>query len=227
MLKIVKPGVSESEIYATIMYTILKNGANAHQVILHTGLENLSWGLPMWTYQAQVAPVMGKGDLVLAEVFPIYGGLESQQQMAVATKPVDALTQELANAARKSYEAGISFMRPGRTLGEVYDAMKKPLDEAGYWHLTPLIHTMNPIVYGSGTLSGLDQVPELKGYPGVKEAPMKQAARDFVLKPGVLFELEPNACRGRRRVNIGGTVLITKAGVEELNKFSSEMRVAA
>jgi len=224
MIKVVKPGVSEGEIYATIMGTIFKYAANALHVILHTGIDNLSWGMPMWTYQAQVPRVVGKGDLVQAEVFPIYGGMESQQQMAVATKPVAPLTQELADIANRSYKAAVNSMRPGVTFGEVCDAMEKPIKEAGCWYLTPLAHTMNPIIYASGLVKGLDQIPEFKDYAGFKEVSMRPTARDYLLEPGVMFELEPNACRGIQKVNVGGTVLITKDGCEELNRMATEMR---
>lgn len=47
---------------------------------------------------------------------------------------------------------------------------------------------------------------------------------DLVLKPGMVFEMEPNACKGRHRVNIGGTVVVTEKGVEELNHLSMEMQ---
>jgi Xaa-Pro dipeptidase len=224
MLRVVKPGVSENKIYATILYTIIENAANSLHVILQTGVKNLSWGLPMWTYQAQVPPNLGKGDLVEAEIFPIYGGIEAQQQMAVATKPIAPLTRELADVAKQSYEAGIQVIRPGITFGDVYNAMKKPLDEAKCWHLTPLLHTLSPNVIGSGTGAGIDQVPELKKY-GFKEVPTRPAARDFVLKKGVMLELEPNACRADQKVNIGGTVIVTEDGVEELNKIATEMHI--
>ncbi|HUL31840.1 MAG TPA: M24 family metallopeptidase [Thermodesulfobacteriota bacterium] len=224
MLNMIKPGVSESEIYATIMYTILAKAANSLHVIMQTGVENLSWGMPVWTYQAQVPRVIGKGDLVEAEIFPMYGGIEAQQQMAVATKPVAPLTKELADIARRSYKAAITVIRPGKTFGEVYDAMKKPLDEAGCWHITPLLHTLSPNLFASGIGMGIDQVPELKKY-GFKEVPTRPAAREFVLKKGVMLELEPNACRGNQKVNIGGTVIVTEDGVEELNKLATKMHV--
>ena len=85
---------------------------------------------------------------------------------------------------------------------------------------------MNPIIYVSGLVKGLDQIPEFKDYAGFKEVPMSPASRDYLLEPGVMFELEPNACRGIQKVNVGGTVLITKDGCEELNRMASEMRVA-
>lgn len=48
---------------------------------------------------------------------------------------------------------------------------------------------------------------------------------DAVTKPGMVFELEPNACLGKHQVNIGGPVLITEDGIEELNELPAEMRV--
>jgi Xaa-Pro aminopeptidase len=41
--------------------------------------------------------------------------------------------------------------------------------------------------------------------------------RAAVLKPGMVLAFEPNACLERHRVNIGGTVIVTEKGCEELN----------
>ena len=49
---------------------------------------------------------------------------------------------------------------------------------------------------------------------------------DLVIKPGMIFELEPNAASERHRVSIGGTVVVTKDGVEELNHLSIQMQIA-
>ena len=37
------------------------------------------------------------------------------------------------------------------------------------------------------------------------------------MQPGMVFAFEPNACIGTHRVNIGGTVIVTATGCEELN----------
>jgi len=42
---------------------------------------------------------------------------------------------------------------------------------------------------------------------------------------GMIFAFEPNACRGNNRVNIGGTILVTEIGCEELNRLPNEMHV--
>jgi Xaa-Pro aminopeptidase len=47
--------------------------------------------------------------------------------------------------------------------------------------------------------------------------------RDAVLKPGMVLAFEPNACIGDHRVNIGGTVLITESGCEELNSIPTRV----
>ena len=70
---------------------------------------------------------------------------------------------------------------------------------------------------------GIEQVPGIENYKGIKPIPL--SGGDLVLKPGMLFELEPNVCRGRHRVNIGGAVIVTEEGCEELNKLPTEMQV--
>ena len=226
MLKATRPGVSESEIYAAIMETIYANGATtiAPTLILQSGPDNPSWQEPIWTYQAQRPRVVQKGDVVQAELFQRYGGKDAQQQMSVALKPVDPVNRECAEIARRSYEIGLSALQSGKVFEEIVEAMEEPIVKAGCWYLTPTIHTFNPLMAASGrTQVGIEQMPgitEVKGYKG-----RGTRGADVVLKPGMVFSMQPNACRGRHRVNIGGTVLLTEKGVEELNKLPTEMRV--
>jgi len=224
MLKVVKPGVSETQIYATIMEVIFAHGANCHPLIIQTGVNNPTWIRPMWVYQAQPIRIVQPGDLVQTEIFPQYGGKETQQQMSVALKPVHSVNQECAKVARRSYEAGLKILSPGRKFQEVVDAMEKVVAEAGCWHPSPLLHSLNPQMAASGsTQVRIEQMPGIKEYKGIKGNPSRGG--DLVLKPGMVFEVEPNACIGKHRVNMGGTVLITKTGCEELNKLSTDLRV--
>jgi Xaa-Pro dipeptidase len=228
MLKVIKPGVSESEIYAAVMNVIYINGASAlwPNLILHTGVANISWDAPMWTYQAQRPRIVQKGEVVMAELFPYYGGKETQQQMTVALKPVHSVNRQLAEVAHRSYEAGLRALRPGNTFREVAEAMEMPITEAGCWHQTPLIHSLNPLLGIVGPSSvGIEQVPGIENYGGVKQSTDWSRVSKLVLKPGMVFELEPNASLGKRKVNIGGPVLVTEDGVEELNKLATEMVV--
>lgn len=226
MLKVTKPGISESKIYATIMNVIYSNGATTlwPTLILHTGVDNVSWDAPTWTYQAQRPRVVQKGDMVLAELFPQYGGKETQQQMSIALKPIHPVNRECAEIARRSYEIGLNTLRPGKRFKEVVEAMERPVTEAGCWHLTPMIHSLNPLLGVAGATNvGIEQMPGTQNYKGIKENPTMGG--ELLLKPRMVFEVEANASRGKHRVNIGGTVLVTEDGAEELNKLSTEMRV--
>jgi Xaa-Pro dipeptidase len=226
MVKVVKPGVSEAQIYATIMQVIYTNGATSlpPTLIVQSGVDNPTWMLPMWTYQAQPIRTVQAGDLVQTELFPTYGGKDTQQQMSVSLKPVHPVNRECAKVARRCYEAGLKMLSPGRKFQEVLDAMEAVVAEAGCWHPSPLIHSLNPQLAASGsTQVRIEQMPGIEDYKGIKSNPSRGG--DLVLKPGMVFELEPNACIGKHRVNMGGTVLITATGPEELNKLPMDLRV--
>ena len=62
-------------------------------------------------------------------------------------------------------------------------------------------------------------------YKGKRARPM--TGGDVVIQPGMCFAMEPNACRGKMRVNIGGTVIVTEDGVEVLTLRTEEQDVAA
>lgn len=225
MIEVTKAGTRESEIYAAVISVIYGHGAfpPSPRLLLTTGQDNVSWGPPIWTYGAISPRVVQNGDVVQAEIFSCYGGIETQQQMAVAVMPVSSLNRECADVARRSYEAGLKALCPGRTFREVVEAMEMPLAEAGCWHLTPLVHSLAPLVWVGPAFVRIDQLPGIHKYPSVK--PMMPWGDELIIKANMLFELEPNACKGKHRVNIGGTVVVTEDGAKELNKLPTEMWV--
>jgi len=93
--------------------------------------------------------------------------------------------------------------------------------EAGFWHLSPLVHSLAPAamigyLHGDAEKVFADRYPWFRTIPPSLDAPLKE---------GMLFSFEPNACSGRHRVNIGGTVLLGKSGPEELNHLPCRMLV--
>ena len=48
---------------------------------------------------------------------------------------------------------------------------------------------------------------------------------DFIIEAGVAFAVQPNAIRDGDRICLGGTVLITDDGVEELNELPTRLHV--
>lgn len=102
--------------------------------------------------------------MVQAEIFPQYGGLKTQQQMAVALKPLHPVNEKCAKLARQSYEGGLRSLRPGKRFHEAVDAMEAPLANAGFWHLTPLIHSLNPYICLGPMGVGIEQLPGIEKY---------------------------------------------------------------
>jgi Xaa-Pro aminopeptidase len=225
MLETTRPGVSEIEIYAAIMHEFHRHGAGmAHDLFVHSGPDNLSWDAPRWLYRSQPARIVQEGDMVLAEMMPAVGGLEAQAQMCVAVGDVAPEFHRAAQVARESYERGFDALRPGAKFGEVADAMAEPLRRAGAWHITPLIHSLTPLTMVGRVTQGtyhsitdrFKQVTELAG-----------TDLDVVIEPGMTFQLEPDAVFGRRQVNIGGNVIVTDDGHEELNSVPTRLRFAS
>jgi Xaa-Pro aminopeptidase len=222
MLEMTRPGVAESEIYAEMMKVYYRHCATpAHDLFIHSGVDNLSWDAPRWLHRAQKPRIIQEGDVVMSEIMAVVGGIEGQAQMCIGVGAVAHPFLRAAEVARESYEAAIATIRAGVTFGEVADAMQAPLRKAGAWHLTPHIHSVTPLTLLGPVTEDLDdsiasafkQVHQLGG-----------TCLDVLLEPGMAIQLEPNAAFGRQQVNIGGNVLVTETGCEELNSLPNYMR---
>jgi Xaa-Pro aminopeptidase len=226
MIESCRPGVSEAQVYANILQEIHRWGCDTRYpfLSLQSGPDNISWGAPRWTLRAEPPRVLQRGDLVQAEIHTLYGGQESQVQMSVALGPVDEDIQLCETTARQAYEAGLKTIRPGIPFSDVFHAMERPIEKAGCWSKTPLAHTMNYGAWGF-TAANRDQLI------GTREEALECGLGPealllnigMELKQGMAIELEPNACLGMKRVNIGGMVLVTANGAEELNKISTRV----
>lgn len=222
MVEVVREGATDHAVAAAYMHAIYAAGAvtNDPHFILSVGAEEVGWAPLFWGAYGGPPRVIRRGDLIQAELFPRYAGVETQQQVAISVGPPSATTRILADAARAAYEAGLAALRPGVQFKAVNDAMWAELEKRQAWHLTPLLHGLSPLSWtgqvGTGIAQlGLDPRMRAKGRPLQDDG--------FVVEAGMVFELEPNACHGRYRVNIGGAVLVTESGVEELNSLPTRL----
>jgi Xaa-Pro aminopeptidase len=224
LMEVARIGATELDLYSAGMCALHKSGVYSKHMLMTSGPHNFSWGPPMWLHRPQSPRVLEEGDIVMVEMFPHYGGIEAQLQLAVAIGKVRPEHETCAKAARKAYEAGVAAVKPGATFGQVCDAMEQPVREISGWHLTPMIHTLNPLGYTSGRAQNIEkQVPEI-GQKYINVRGRNFGGGDLELKPGMSFELEPNAHLGRYRINIGGTVIVTSTGSEELNKIPTSLQ---
>ncbi|GAB2842118.1 M24 family metallopeptidase [Actinocorallia aurea] len=222
MLAAAGPGVRESEIVAAGMHEVTRRGGMWLTGPQRSGPERLGWSGADWIWMGGGGRVLDKGDAFGAELFTFYGGFETQQQVDLFIGEPDDDHLFLHEVAEASYRAGVAALRPGLTFAELCAVMEAPLREAGCWNMGPLVQTVSPVIYNSATHVGLDTQPGLAGLPLPPTTPRDG---DFVIEPGVAFAFEPNACRDRKRVCLGGTVLVTDDGSEELNALCNRLNV--
>ena len=225
MLGAVRSGATELDVYAAIQNVLSRSGAFTPKFILRSGPDNISWEDPPWFFGVGSPRVLNPGDIVQAEIFAWFGGLEAQVQMSVGIPPVSQVNLQCAQLARQAYEEGVRNLKPEIKFAEVVTAMEAVLDRPGVWQLTPLIHSMNPMRCVGPTGLRIETLPGIEAYGRVGSGRIRGG--EVVLEPGMVFELEPNACIGRHRVNIGGTVIVTENGNEALNEIPCRMRLAA
>jgi Xaa-Pro dipeptidase len=225
MAEVTRPGVGEETIYGEVMRVMYAHGADARYpgLIVQSGPHTTSWGPPRWLYRAEPPRRVQRGDLVQAEIFPCYGNQEVQVQMAVALDPIDDTNRRCEQVARQSYEAGLKALRPGITVADLVRAMEAPLAEYNCWAKTPLFHSLNPQCWFGRTAVGLDQLAGTE--EGTIETPANHQVigGDLVMRPGMVFAFEPNACIDTHRVNVGGGVIVTEEGCEELNALPTRV----
>ncbi len=225
MAETARPGVSEAEVFAQIMAEIYRSGCDARYptLSLQSGPANIGWGVPRWLVRAEPPRVLATGDLVQAEIHTCYGGQESQVQMSVALDPVSDEAVACEAVVGEAYASGLAAVRPGAAFADIVHAMEAPIRDAGCWSKTPLLHTLTfgstgftPVNRGQIEDLGDEAWIEGQNTPGIRRG-------DLVMRPGMTLELEPNACLGACRVNIGGAVLVTETGAEALNDLPTRV----
>ncbi|HEY2529350.1 MAG TPA: M24 family metallopeptidase [Xanthobacteraceae bacterium] len=221
IVEVAAPGVGEEVIYAEAIREMLRHGIGLRypMIVMNSGPHTLSWGPPRFTTSGEAPRILQRGDLVQAELMPLCGNQEVQVQMTVALDPLDDTNLKCERVARTAYEAGIKALKPGMTFAELLAVMEEPLKSAGCWGYTPLVHSLGPHFLAGRTQVNQDQAKLDVRFVGANAARQRQA----VLQPGMVFAFEPNACLGQHRVNIGGTVVVTATGCEELNHIPTSV----
>lgn len=225
MIEVAAAGVGEERLYAEAVKAMFNYGIGLRypNIVMNSGPATLSWGPPRWTTRGEAPRVLQKGDLMQAELMPMCGNQEVQVQMTIAIDPLNEVNQKLEKVARQAYEVGLKTMRPGITFADLTNAMAEPLKQAGAWCYTPLVHSVGPHFLLGRPNINMENVHMDVNFV----APPAGKLRTAVLKPGMVFAFEPNACLSpggvHHRVNIGGTVIVTENGCEPLNRIPARV----
>ena len=219
-----RDGRNEHEIAAASFQAIIAGGGwvRAPFMLERAGRSMFAWAVPEWFAMGGAPHVLTSGDTIAAEIFAFYGGFESQQQIDVVVGEPSAKLRELEAICRESYEAGVAALRPGMMFSELARIMEEPLHASRTWNTGPMVQTVPPI-YNSATRLNPGVDPALEVLPKLPNGVALDG--DFEIEVGHAFAFEPNALRDGQRVCIGGTVLLSANGVEELNTLPNHLVV--
>jgi Xaa-Pro aminopeptidase len=129
------------------------------------------------------------------------------------------------DVARAAYDAGLEALRPGRTWGEVVEAVRAPLDAAASSLFLIALHSLNPGLVIDRGRGEIGRLPGAEAYPAVNTHPAIMT--DLVLQPGMTFILEPHYAFGRHLAHVGGTVIVGENEPIELNPYTAQILMAS
>ncbi|MCA1646413.1 MAG: M24 family metallopeptidase [Chloroflexi bacterium] len=223
MRDVTEVGVGEEVIFAEVVREVIRHGMHLRypEIVMNSGPHTLAWGPPRWTTRAEPPRRLARGDIVCAEIMPTYGNQEVQVQMSVALDPIDATNQKCEAVSRESYEVALRVLKPGLGFADLVNEMAQPLRVAGCWAYTPLVHSVSPHFLLGRTPVNQENLDLGVRYVG--PAGDQRPVRNVPLQAGMVLALEPNACLGNHRVNIGGTVIVTQTGCDELNVMPTRL----
>jgi Xaa-Pro aminopeptidase len=199
-LKVLRPGMKESELAAEMEYAARRAGAEemSFPTIIASGARS---ALPHGRATGQaIAP----GGFVVCDFGVILGGYCSDQTRTVwvGSAPEDA--RHAYESVREAQQAAIAAVRPGVSAGEVDAAARKVLRKAGLGRY---------FTHSTGHGVGLE----------IHEAPRVAAGQTKVLKPGMVITIEPGVYfPGKWGVRIEDMVAVSEDGCEVLTPTSKD-----
>ncbi|MBI4322567.1 MAG: aminopeptidase P family protein [Chloroflexi bacterium] len=227
MLRVVKPGIRESDVVAAVMNVVYGHGCvgsllpHLGPLILQSGPSTFGGGPPRWVTRGGEPRMLKKGDFLRAEIFSIYGGYEAQAHMYISLGTPDDNTLRAAEVARASYDEGVKALMPGALFSGVKAAMEKPFAGDAKVGTGTLIHSLNICYFSSESNIAISDVA---GGDKLKWAQSDRGrGGDIVIQAGMVFEVEPKCSVNGRVAYLGGTVVVTEKGAVELNEISTRI----
>ena len=201
ILPFIKPGRTESEVAAELVYTMQRNGATgaAFRTIVGAGPNSAE---PHYTAGPRK---IRRGDLIVIDFGALYKMYHSDVTRTVVVGEASGEQREMYETVRRAQDAAMEKLRPGIKGKSVDAAARKLIDATKY---------KGRFIHGLGHSLGL----------ATHDGAGLNTASDIVLKPGMVFTNEPGVyVSGFGGVRIEDDVLITKGGPEVLSTASRDL----
>jgi Xaa-Pro dipeptidase len=206
--RIAAPGADEGEILAAMQSAVIRGGGDdpANEFIIGSGNDAL-----LCRYKTGRRTLEQQDQLTL-EFAGVYRHYHSCLMRTIPIGKPPARQVEMHKVAVDALEACKAALKPGRPIGEVFDAHARVLDAAGYAK-----HRMNATGYSLGAVYA----------PNWMDWPMFYHGNPELAAPGqvyfihlIIFDSEAGLA-----MTSGQTVLVTEQVAEVLSKRSTELVV--
>jgi Xaa-Pro dipeptidase len=204
--RLTKPGADEGDILAAMQSIIIRGGGDdpANEFIIGSGPDAL-----LCRYKTGRRKLDAKDQLTL-EFAGVYRHYHSCLMRTIPVGDAPLRQIEMHKVAVEALEACKAALKPGRPIGEVFDAHAKVLDTAGYRE-----HRMNATGYSLGATFA----------PNWMDWPMFYHGNPELAAPGqvyfihlIIFDSESGLA-----MTSGQAVLVNERGCEALSKRSLEL----
>jgi Xaa-Pro dipeptidase len=207
-VKLAEPGAFEGDILAGMHSAIFKGGGDdpANEFIIGSGP-----GALMCRYFTGRRNLDRRDQLTL-EWSGTYRHYHAAMMRTLSIGKPLARQVEMYDAAKDSLAAAEAALRPGRPIGEVFDANARVLDAAGMQ-----AHRMHACGYSQGTTYA----------PNWMDWPMLFTGNPVIAEPGMVFFIHIIVFDSDAgvAVSLGRTSLVGKKGAESLSKAELDLVV--
>ena len=196
MLGKIKPGLTEKQLQAELVYSLLKNGADnlAFEPIVVSGPNtSMPHGVPG-------ERVVQEGDFITMDFGALYQGYCADMTRTVAVGYATEEMEKVYNTVLKAQEAAIAATKSGMAGKEIDAVARQIITDAGYGTF---------FGHGYGHCLGME----------VHEAPNCNPGGNVVMEPGMVSSAEPGIyLPGKFGVRIEDVVIFTADGCENITK---------
>ena len=206
MVRVARPGVKASLLYARVMRRMLELGSEYYPWVMFAspiGAKSLRYQDPPIGLQLQ------SNFLITNETAAVWGGLIAQELQPLLLGPIPKEWQPVIELQRDIFHAGLEFMKPGKSIGDLIDFVDAFGVKRGMKTLT-LMHGRG---YGNDGPLLTPQDPRAEHF------------RDVPIMKGNVFVWKPIAysADGRIQFSWGGVVVISENGGEMVTGRSPGM----
>jgi len=197
-LKALRPGATEYEVVGEIEHYGRTHGVEEHFTLIGSGRFSLGADNGMASIAAPSFRNIEKGDSVVMEITPRYGGYWTQLVRTVTVGTPNLAIERIHKVAREAINIGVEKVRPGVQVKEIVLAMEPYVASSGFLLRPP-----------SGHLCGLDLI----------EGRVSRE-NEMVLRPWTAVIIHPLIFTpdGKSSFFWGETYLVTEDGCNRLHR---------